>query len=141
MAEGVFRRLVEQAGLGDRFIVESVATGGWNVGKRPHPGTLRELQRHGINLGDKRARQLSRRDLETADYVIAMDRSNLRALQRYARDGILDHKLYLLLDFAADVNVREVPDPYYEGRFDQVYELIEAGCHGLLEHIRSEHNL
>lgn len=141
MAEGVFRHLVQQTGLADRFEIESVGTGNWHVGEPPHRGTQRQLRARGIDLSHKRARQVTSRDVETANYVIAMDRSNLRNLQRYDLDGQLDHKVYLLLDFAEDVDIQDVPDPYYEGEFDRVYELVEAGCRGLLDYIREEEGL
>ncbi|MFQ5595685.1 MAG: low molecular weight protein-tyrosine-phosphatase [Anaerolineae bacterium] len=135
MAEGVFRHLVQQAGLADGFEIESGGTGGWHVGERPHRGTQRELRARGIDLAGKRAHQVSSHDLEAADYVIAMDRSNLRNLQRHSPRIQLDGKLHLLLDFAEDVDIQDVPDPYYEGNFDRVYELVEAGCRGLLDYI------
>lgn len=138
MAEGVFRHLVQSKGLADRFEIESGGTGSWHVGERPHQGTQRELRARGIDLAGKRARQVSVRDLETADYVIAMDRSNLRTLQRYESGARLDGKLHLLLDFAEGVDIQDVPDPYYEGKFDRVYELVEAGCRGLLDYIRED---
>ncbi|MFQ5859437.1 MAG: low molecular weight protein-tyrosine-phosphatase [Anaerolineae bacterium] len=136
MAEGVFRHLVQQEGLAHRFEVESVATGSWHIGEPPYPGTQRALRARGIDLSRKRARQVTARDIEMADYVIAMDRSNLRNLHRYNRRNQLDGKVHLLLDFADGVDIQDVPDPYYEGNFDRVYQLVEAGCRGLLDHIR-----
>jgi protein-tyrosine phosphatase len=71
-------------------------------------------------------------------YVIVMDQSNLEDLRR--RFG--DHpRLYRLLDFARNGTERDVPDPYYTGNFDYVYNLVEDGCRGLLAHIREEENL
>ena len=138
MAEGVFQRLVQQKGLAHRFEIKSCGTGSWHVGEPPHRGAQRELQARGIDLAGKRAHQVSCRDLEDSDCVVAMDRSNVRTLRRYDCPVQLDGKLYLLLDFAEDVGVRDVPDPYYEGNFDRVYELVKAGCRGLLDHIREE---
>ena len=136
MAEGVFQDLVEKHDLGNHFDIESVGTGGWHVGEQAHRGTLHELKTHGIDLSHKRARQVSFNDIQQADFVIVMDQSNLRDLQVYNRNGLVDEKGHLLLDFAEKVNFSDVPDPYYEGGFDYVYELVEAGCRGLLAHIR-----
>jgi len=138
MAEGVFRHLVQQAGLAHRFEIQSGGTGSWHVGEPPHRGTRREMGVRGIDLAGKRARQVSCRNLEDSDYVIAMDQSNRNTLRRYDCPVRLDGKLHLLLDFAEDVGVQDVPDPYYEGNFDRVYDLVEAGCRGLLDHIREE---
>ena len=99
------------------------------------------LRKRGIDLSGKRARQVTNLDVETADYVIAMDQSNLRNLRRYDSDNYLAGKAHLLLDFADGADIRDVPDPYYEGNFGRVYDLVEDGCRGLLDHIREEESL
>lgn len=141
MAEGVFRDLVQQEGLAGQFEIESVGTGSWHVGDPPHRGTQQELRKRGIDLSDKRSRQVTAGDVESADYVIAMDQSNLRNLRSYDAGNHLAEKAHLLLDFADGANVRDVPDPYYDNNFGRVYELVEAGCHGLLDYIREEEGL
>jgi protein-tyrosine phosphatase len=70
-----------------------------------------------------------------------MDAHNVLNLQAMLPYRALDGKIHLLLDFAPLVPSREVPDPIYDGRFGYVYDLIEAGCRGLLDHIRAEHDL
>jgi len=140
MAEGVFRHLVEQAGLAEQIQVDSAGTGAWHVGEQAHRGTRDVLRRHGI-VYEGRARQVTLADLVEADYVVAMDTDNVYDLRYIGPRKSLDGKLHLLLDFAPPGSPREVPDPYYEGNFDQVYDLVEAGCRGLLEHIRTEHGL
>lgn len=138
MAEGVFRQLVEEEGLADRFEIDSVGTGTWHIGEPPHTGTQRVLRDHGIDLGDKHARQVTGSDVESADYVVAMDRSNVRNLGRLISDGALKDKTYLLMDFASATDVRDVPDPYYEGQFERVYALVTDGAQGLLDYIREQ---
>jgi protein-tyrosine phosphatase len=140
MAEAVFQHLVDQAGLMDQIVVDSAGTSAVNVGGPAHPGTRDVLLRHGIVYAG-RARQVSLADTYEADYVIAMDYDNQATLAHAGAPGDLDRKLYLLLDFAPDVSSREVPDPIYDGRFERVYDLIEAGCRGLLDHIRTKHKL
>ncbi|GAB4477944.1 MAG: low molecular weight protein-tyrosine-phosphatase [Anaerolineae bacterium] len=137
MAEGVFRHLVKEAGLQDRIEVDSCGTGGWHVGEAPHRGTQLILRQHGIDY-QHRARQISRRDLREASYLIAMDMENLEAIRRL---GPTDAEVGLLLDYAEGLTVREVPDPYYDGRFEEVYRLVEAGARGLLKHIREQERL
>ncbi len=133
MAEAVFQKLVDDAGLGQIISVDSAGTGSWHVGEKAHSGTRRILQQHSIPY-DGRARQVRDADMDIQTYIIAMDQSNLNDLRR--RFG--DHpRLYRLLDFATQTNVREVPDPYYTGNFEYVYRLVEDGCRGLLAHIRS----
>lgn len=141
MAEGVFQHLVTQANLSDKIMIDSSGTSSYHVGEPPHPGTRRVLQQHGINY-QHRSQQVDLAQLQTADYVVAMDRSNLRALKQMARDTPeLENKLSLLLDHAPGTERQDVPDPYYEGNFEKVYQLVLAGCEGLLATIRRRHNL
>lgn len=130
MAEAVFRQLVEQAGLAERFEIASMGTGNWHVGERPHVGTRTVLKKHRIDPGGKRAMALSASAMQTYDYIIAMDRDNADDIQAaYAR------RVPRLLDFANHPPTLDVPDPYYTGNFDQVYDLVLAGSQGLLQHI------
>jgi protein-tyrosine phosphatase len=73
--------------------------------------------------------------------VIAMDRSNYHDLSSMDRAGALDGKLSLLLDHAQGTTTQDVPDPYYEGNFDKVYQLVRSGCEGLLARIRQERGI
>ncbi|QLQ07817.1 MAG: low molecular weight phosphotyrosine protein phosphatase [Anaerolineae bacterium] len=140
MAEGVFAHLVNQADLATTIDVDSAGTSSWHVGEPPHPGTQRVLQQHGIALSST-ARQVDQTDLQTADYIVAMDRENVRDLQRLDRHGRLNGKLHLLLDFAPAGGPRDVPDPYYDNNFDAVYRLVDGASRGLLAHIRRERGL
>jgi protein-tyrosine phosphatase len=140
MAEAVFAHLVQQAGLADRFEISSAGTGDWHLGESPHPGTLDALRRHHVPaITGKRAQAIDRETLESADYVIALDAGHVREL-RYYSDSV-DGKLSRLLDYAPDVATRDVLDPYYNGRYEEVYQLVRVGVKGLLEHIRQEKNL
>ena len=140
MAEAVFKHLVEEEGLGDQFHIDSVGTAGYHVGEPAHRGTRRVLADHGIN-STSISRQINRRDLETADYIIAMDSSNLSDLQYASRGLATNDHLALLLDFAPGVSRQDVPDPYYSGNFEETYQLVDAGSRGLLAHIRKEQGL
>lgn len=135
MAEAVFRHLVAEAGLAERFVIDSAGTGAWHVGEPPHPGTLAVLARNGVDPGPQRARQLAPPDFAGFDYVVAMDDENLAALRGLPREA--GASVSLLLDHAPGAGAREVPDPYYSGGFDHVYGLVLAGCRGLLAQIRA----
>ncbi len=136
MAEAVFRELVEKNNLRARFEIQSAGTGSWHAGERAHRGTREVLSRHGIDPNGLVAKQVSQDMLDHADYVVAMDSENLSDLRSWQIDQA---KLSRLLDYATDINVRDVPDPYYDGRFELVYELTRLGSQGLLKHIREQH--
>ncbi len=138
MAEAIFKQQVASAGLAGRFAIASVGTGGWHVGEPPHHGTRAILQRNGISVHDKRARQIARQDLQTYDYLLAMDASNLADVQRL---GSVRGELRRMLEFAPAPAPRDVPDPYYTGDFDEVYRLIEASSQALLDYIREREGL
>lgn len=141
MAEAVFQSMVDQAGLTEQFLVDSAGTGGWHVGERPHRGTLSVLRDHNIDY-DGRARRFEQPDLNSFDYVLAMDKSHLRHLQSYANSDKTHISMFLQHAYdAGTVKVLEVPDPYYSGIFDQVYDLVQKGCTALLDHIRVEQGI
>ena len=137
MAEGVFRQRVEEAGLGDRVHIDSAGTHAYHVGEPPDPRARETASRRGIELEALRARRVTREDLTLFDYVLAMDQDNLAILQELAEPA-QHERIRLFMEFAPEMKVREVPDPYYggQGGFDQVFDLVEAAADGLLEEIR-----
>ena len=152
MAESVFRAQVEAAGLSDRIRIDSAGTHSYHLGHAPHPETQAELVRRGVEVGDQVSRLVTSADIADFDFVVAMDRANLDELHALAER--VEHadraELSLLLehvdpdaerapDGAGDMVMAtsEVPDPYYVGGYDHVYDLVEAGSHGLLAHVRT----
>ncbi len=135
LAEGVFLHLVREAGLTDRFEVESAGTGDWHVGERPDPRSVAVARQHGVDL-PSRARQVTPDDLEAFDHVLAMDRDNLSDLQRLARPGARAVVGLLRAHDPARVTDGDddVPDPYYGGPsgFDVVFEMVHRSCTVLL---------
>lgn len=141
MAEAVFTRMVEEAGLSQAIEIDSAGTGDWHIGQRPHRGTRLVLERHGIRECS-RARQIAVEDLDEFDYIVAMDASNRRNIEALTA-GNWPHKseLALLLEFVPGWEGREVPDPYFTDGFGEVYEMVQQSCAALLQHIRSAHGL
>ncbi len=136
MAEGVFQQLIDQEGLRDRFEIDSAGTGPWHVGEPAHRGTLEVLKRQGIDYKG-RARQLRAADLNRFDYVLVADRENLSFVRRLASDTTAQVRLFLAYAYeAGTVTTDEVPDPYYEGNFDEVHRLVRSGAEALLAHLR-----
>lgn len=133
MAEAVFQKMVDDVGLSDKISVDSAGTGAWHLGERPHPGTCRVLKQHGISCNG-RARMVSSADMaDPNSYIIAMSTRNMDdLLHRFGAHP----NLFRLLDFAPEAKVRDVPDPYYENNFEDVFELVSEGCRGLLATIR-----
>lgn len=133
MAEFVLKDMVAKRGLADRFAIESAATSTEEIGNPVHPGTVRELRRHGIGgFEGKRARQLRRSDYNDFDLIIGMDEANVRNILRML-GGDKAGKVHKLLDFAGQN--RSIADPWYTGDFDTTYEDVLDGCEGLLRYL------
>ena len=137
-AEGVMRSLLREEGLEDEIEIDSAGTGGWHAGDPPDSRATETAARRGIVL-DGAARQVRAEDFEHYDLLLAADRENRRDLLDVAPDDEARAKERLLREFdpeaAGDL---DVPDPYYGGPdgFEDVLDLVEAACRGLLAEIR-----
>jgi protein-tyrosine phosphatase len=139
-AEGVMADLLAREGLADRVAVDSVGTGDWHVGGPPDERAVAAAARRGIALTSV-ARQVTPRDLEDADLVLAMDAKNRRDLLALAPTDAARAKVRLLREFdpgAVGAGELDVPDPYLgdgDG-FAAVLTQIQAACAGLLDDLR-----
>jgi protein-tyrosine phosphatase len=141
-AEGVFRTVVERAGLLQHIEIDSAGTHAYHVGEPPDARAQAAAQRRGVDLSGLRGRRATRVDIERFDYILAMDEENYQNLQALSPQG-LEHKIRLFLEFAPQRPEREVPDPYFggEGGFERVLDMIEEASEGLLAHLRERHGL
>ncbi len=137
MAEAVFQHKVALAGLDDRIETDSAGTGSWHVGNPPHEGTRAILREKGIDYRH-RARVVRTADLDEFDYIVTMDDDNLRNVLRLGSGKAI---VKPFLDYAPGTGYTEVPDPYYTGRFAEVYDLVDIAADGLLATIRRERGL
>lgn len=132
MAEFVFKDMVAKLGRSDEFYVASAATSYEEIGNPVHHGTARILDGLDISYKGKRAVHLEKSDYEKYDYLICMDRANVRNTLRIVGDD-KEGKVHKLLEFAG--SDADVADPWYTGNFDVTYRDILAGCKGLLNYI------
>ncbi|HEY6131241.1 MAG TPA: low molecular weight protein-tyrosine-phosphatase [Halioglobus sp.] len=133
-AHGVFASLLQRRGLANLVEVDSCGTAGWHTGKAPDTRTVAAAAARGYDLSQLRARQVQRADFERCDYILAMDNSNLQALQAMCPVDYPGH-LGLFLPFAPGIGMEEVPDPYYGGTegFDEALKLVEVASEGLFQ--------
>ena len=134
MAEAVFAHKVREAGLEDKIFTDSAGTGNWHAGKLPHNGTLKVLARHAIPTTHL-ARQITLADLNEFDYILTMDDQNYFDVTTLGKSSAM---IVRLLDFAPESGIREVPDPFFTGGFEGVYELVDVATDGLLAELQSE---
>ncbi len=135
MAQIVTLQLAEQAGLGRNIQVDSAGTHAGRGSEPPDPRAKTVLAARGYAIGKIRSRQVGEQDFERYDLILAMDQANLNDLRSLCPNEYT-HKLRLFLEFAPELELREVPDPYYSNLqgFERVLELCEAGARGLVEH-------
>lgn len=139
-AEGVFRKLVADAGLADRIEIDSAGTHAFHTAKPADRRAQEAAEKRGYSLAGIKARRVDDADFERFDLVIAMDNENMQILRERA-DSSRHQKLRLFLEFA-DLDIREVPDPYYGGAagFERVLDLVEAASRGLLADLQKTRN-
>ena len=130
MAEFCMKDMVKKAGLSDKFELASAATSTEEIGNPVYPPAKDTLSKHGISCAGKTARQMTKADYEYYDYIIAMDRFNLKNMKRFT--GTDERKkVSLMMDYTDRCG--DVADPWYTGDFETTWNDICEGCRGLLD--------
>lgn len=136
-AEGVFRHLVNDAGLSDVVRIDSAGTHAFHIGEAPDARAQAAARKRGYEITHCEARQVTADDFRDFDLILAMDWDNLSAMQQQC-PKTYQHKLMLLMRFANEFEEATVPDPYYGGAdgFGKVLDYLEDACQGVLELVR-----
>ncbi|NIY74705.1 low molecular weight phosphotyrosine protein phosphatase [Thalassospira sp. HF15] len=141
-ADGVFRKLVREAGLEDHISVDSCGLSAYHVGELPDPRSREMAKSRGIDLSDIRSRKIKPDDYLQFDYVLAMDHGHLHDMRRQA-PNTHQNRIELFLDYHPTLAGQSVPDPYYGGSngFVDVFDMIEEASSKLLADIREKHGV
>lgn len=131
LAEGALRARARQAGLDLR--TDSAGTGDWHIGRPPDPRAIATAQRHGIDIGDLRARQVTASDFTSFSHIFALDRQNLADLTRLA-PAASTARLGLLLDVVPGMAGHAVIDPYYgdEAGFEVTWQQVDEAARQII---------
>lgn len=139
-ANAIMQKYVDEAGLSDKFEIDSAGIGPWHVGQLPD----KRMREHGARRGyriDHIARQFdATKDFDRFDYIIVMDEDNYRNITRQARNDDDRKKVIRMANYFIKYKGRtSVPDPYYgDGEdFELALDLIEDGCKGLLARLNN----
>lgn len=133
-AEGAFRAQMQKRGIQDLFDIDSAGTHAYHIDERPDVRAQATAHKYKVDLSTQRARQVHQSDFYYYDYIFAMDTSNLADLQDICPPEH-QHKLALMLDNIPKNNGKGVPDPYFEGRFDEVFEMLNRASDFLLDRL------
>jgi len=139
MAEGVFRRVAEDAGLLHLFEIDSAGMGDWHKGEAPDHRAQKAAHARGIDISGQAARKVEIEDFENFDLVLAMDATNVADLYDIAPHAAR-HKIRRFLEYAPHTDTYDVPDPYFGGTegFDHALDLIETAAQGLLADLTAD---
>lgn len=131
LAEGIMLKKIKTHQLD--WEVDSAGTSGWHEGELPDNRSIAVAQAHDIDITYQRSRQFTSADLDRFDLILAMDSSNYSNIMQLANSDTQKAKIHLILNFLNPNENRAVPDPYYEGGFEKVYQMLDKSCEKILQ--------
>ncbi len=126
LAEGILQSKVDRLQLD--WEIDSCGTSGFHNGELPDSRSIEVAHNHQIDITNQRSRKLKAQDLAEFDLILAMDTSNYADIIKLAKNEEQRSKVHLILNFLYPEQNRAVPDPYYEGGFESVFEMINQAC-------------
>lgn len=128
LAEGILQSKVDP----ESVFVGSAGTAGYHVGNEPDHRSIAVAAKYGIDISGQNCRQFRTQDFEEFDLIYVMDKSNYEDVIAKSRNEGERKKVKLLLE-EIDLDVHEVPDPYYGGEngFEHVFQLINEACEAI----------
>jgi protein-tyrosine phosphatase len=143
LAEGIFKKLVREAGLSSFVGADSAGTSRWHIDEPPDTRSMQIAAMNGIRL-DHLGRQILKNDMDKFDYILAMDNDNLEEILRLQNpDQFHKARVMLMRDFDNQQSGADIPDPYYGGQqgFQLVYDMLEESLSNFLDYLIQEHKL
>ena len=130
LAEGILKHKIRKKGLD--WHIDSAGTGGWHAGELPDRRSIAIAQKNGIDITDQRARKFRAADLDNFDLILTMDYANYSDVKRYAKTSEQQDKIMLIMNFIRPDSDEEVPDPYYDDRFELVFDMLDRACEAVI---------
>jgi len=132
MAECIFKYLINKNNLNDKFYVDSSATSREEIGNQIYPPARAILNKYNIPVVPHRAKQFTKSDYDEFDYVICMERYNVKNLS-WIIGADCKNKVKLIMSFAGLDD--DVEDPWYSGNFEKVYQQLMLGCNSIIQNL------
>lgn len=139
LAEAIFKHKIKEKKLGSAYDADSCGTSNYHIGDSPDDRTIRNARKNGVEISHQ-ARQLTERDLESFDYIMAMDRSNYNNIFRLSNAMEYNHKVLMMRQFDSEDEDAEVPDPYYGGErgFQEVFDILDRSIEGFITYLQNQ---
>ena len=131
LAQGVLETKLAEKQLD--WVVDSAGTSAWHAGEAPDPRSIAIAKENGIDISQQKARKFNPQDFQDFDLILAMDSSNYYDIIRQAPDEEAKSRVHLIMNYAFPGENRAVPDPYYDGSFQRVFDLLESACSQFIE--------
>lgn len=131
LCEGILKKKIKERGLD--WTVSSSGTSSWHAGDMADHRSIEVALKNGIDLSSFRSKQFTKEHLEEYDHILTMDSSNYTNVLNLAKDEELASKVSLLMNYAYPGKNMQVPDPYYYGGFDKVYEMMDLALERFLD--------
>jgi protein-tyrosine phosphatase len=135
LAEGLLQFKSDKLNL--RLEIDSAGMHGLHAGELPHPKSVAIAQKHGIDITYQKSRKINTSDLDYFDLILAMDKENISELKRLTNDLNHLNKIQLIMEYAG-LGTIEVPDPYYDGRYALVYEMLDEATDGVIGRLKEK---
>ncbi|KAK5852948.1 hypothetical protein PBY51_006779 [Eleginops maclovinus] len=134
IAEAVFRKMATDAGVVDKWRIDSAATSTYEIGNPPDHRGQACMKKHGVPMKHV-ARQVTKDDFLSFDYILCMDESNLSELNRKAKNVKNGSAKIELLGSYDPEKQLIIQDPYYgsDQDFEKVYEQCVRCCNAFLK--------
>ena len=126
LGAAILKKKLKDKGMDSWVEVDSCGTSNYHIGDNADPRTIASATRHGVPI-EHCARQLTAKDLESFDFIFAMDRSNYQNILRLSNGKDLSHKVKMMREFDPLAKGGEVPDPYHGGEkdFQEVFDILD----------------
>lgn len=131
MAEGILKSKAQNKKL--NWFVDSAGTSGWHIGANPDRRGMQLMRERGIDISDQRSRKFTPEDFAKFDLILAMDHENYQNILKLAPNENDKQKVEMILNYAFPGQNQAVPDPYYDNRFEKVYDLLDKACTAIIE--------
>lgn len=131
LAQGILEKKLREHNLS--WLVDSAGTASYHVGELPDTRSIEKAAEYQIDITDQRSRKVSKTDFDDFDLILAMDASNYNDLKKLSDEPKHREKIKMILNYSHPHQNRQVPDPYYDDGFENVYQLLDEACEKLIE--------
>lgn len=131
IAQGILESKIARLGL--PWQVDSAGTSGWHDGEGPDLRAVELCKTRGLDISRQVSRKLTAKDLDHYDLILAMDSSNYQEITAICHTQTQHNKVRLILNYLYPHKNMAVPDPYYNGRFGEVYDLLDEAIDSLVD--------